>query len=392
MLRKDSPGGSASPELAPIEADLSRRIRICRVLGIFFVIVVHLQPAGEPIPGAPLLVEVSRYFFINVLGHASVPLLSLISGYLLLGSYESRGYARYLRHRFQILYIPMVVWNLIFAASLLTVNRAGFDTMSYERLVEIGWFNAIFAVWAAPINGPLYFLRDMFVISIFAPILVRAMRVAPLPTLAAAVVLAWLNLGAPVILRPITLVYFCLGLYLRMQRIELRSLDGRLAPILLISLAFWIFGTWLVFNSNVVENVFMASGWFDQVNRVVVIVLFWATSAWIAASATLPVFEWLEKFIYLVFLSHKVFLLLLGGAFKVAFDGYATYHYLTLMAVSPFFCVAGAWALLPVIRRLRPPLQHALTGRAVPSDIRLPKLAEAGPSAPPAAGDDPSAR
>ncbi len=92
MFAKDPNSRDASTQLGPLDADISRRIRTCRVLGIFFVIVVHLQPAGEAIPRSPQLVEIIRYFLINVLGHASVPLLSIISGYLLLGSDESRGY------------------------------------------------------------------------------------------------------------------------------------------------------------------------------------------------------------------------------------------------------------------------------------------------------------
>lgn len=304
-----------------------------------------------------------------------MPLLSLISGYLLLGSFESRGYGRYVRHRFLILYVPMVIWNLIFTATLLGVNSAGFETTSYQNLQEIGYFNAIFAVWAAPINGPLYFLRDMFVISLFAPLLVRSMRAAPIPVLIGAALLVWLNFGDPIILRPITLFYFCCGLFLRMKRTDLTVFDRHLSTILLAATAFWISGTWLVFNSSVVENLFLSAGWFDQVNRVVVIVLFWAASAKIADSASLPVFEWLEKFIYLVFLSHKVVLLVLGGAFKVAFDGYATHFYLVLMLISPFACILAAWMLLPAIKRMSPPLQRGITGRRVPTEIGWPRLA-----------------
>ena len=366
--------GGALAQPHPLDADLSRRIRICRVLGIFFVIVVHLQPTAEAIPGAPQLVEIIRYFLINVLGHASVPLLSIISGYLLLGSYGSRGYRDYLLHRFKILYVPMVAWNLIFAAAIISVDRAGFATNSYERLIETGAFNAIFAVWDAPINAPLYFLRDMFVISVFAPLLVRAIRIAPIFVLAVAGLLVWFNIGYPVIFRPITLFCFCAGLALRMYGTDLRVLDPRLLPLALASAAFWIFGTWLVFTGDVVENLFQATGWFDLANRFVAIVLFWVASAWIVTSLALPIFEWMEKFVYFVFLSHKVVLLFLGGAFRVVFDGYASYWYIPLMAAAPFVCVLAAWAALPAVRWFTPAIQRVLTGRTVPSDMRLPKL------------------
>ena len=145
-------------------------------------------------------------------------------------------------------------------------------------------------------------------------------------------------------------------------------------PIALASSAFWIVGTWFVFTGDVVENVFLATGWFDLANRFVVILLFWVASAWIIKSATFPVFKWMEQFIYFVFLSHKLVLLFLGGAFKVAFDGYASHWYLALMAAAPIVCVLAAWAALPLIRQLTPALQRILTGRTVNSAIGLPRL------------------
>ncbi len=212
----------------------------------------------------------------------------------------------------------MVAWNLIFAAALISVNQAGFDSNSYDRMLETGPLNSIFAIWKAPINGPLYFLRDMFVISIFAPILVRAIRSAPLILLTAAGLLVWFGLGEPVIFRPITLFCFCVGLGLRIYGSNLRALDAKLIPILLFSCVFWIGGTWFVFATGVVENMFDARGWFDMVNRLVVIVVFWVLGAWIATTSAVPIFEWMEKFIYLVFLSHSVVILFIGGAFKVS--------------------------------------------------------------------------
>ena len=268
----------------------------------------------------------------------------------------------------------MVAWNLIFAAALILVDRVGFDTTSYDLMLEVGAFNAIFAVWETPVNGPLYFLRDMFVISIFAPLLVSAVRAAPLVILVAVGLMVWFNISDPIIFRPITLFCFCAGLALRMYGADLRRLDPMFLPLALASSVFWIVGTWFVFTGNVVENLFLSAGWFDLTNRFVVIVLFWVTSAWIIQSVALPIFEWMEKFIYFVFLSHKLVLLFLGGAFKVAFDGYDSYWYLALMAAAPIVCVIAAWAALPIIRHFAPALQRILTGRTVPSAIGLPKL------------------
>ncbi len=147
-------------------------------------------------------------------------------------------------------------------------------------------------------------------------------------------------------------------------------------PIALASSAFWIVGTWFVFTGDVVENLFLATGWFDLANRFVVILLFWVASASIIKSATFPIFEWMEKFIYFVFLSYKLVLLFLGGAFKVAFDGYASYWYLALIAAAPFVCVLAAWAALPIIRHVAPALQRIPTGRTVPSSITCRGSAE----------------
>jgi surface polysaccharide O-acyltransferase-like enzyme len=354
-------------ELFEISPEISDRIKICRVLGIFFVVLVHLQPRSNVIEGAPRVIEAARYFFINILGHASVPLLSVISGYLLVSAMRSKTWGAYVRHRFQVLCVPMLVWNVIFAATISALYFLGFETGVWRWMLDAGPVSSILAVTSRPINGPLYFLRDMFVISIFAPLLIRAIRRAPWAVMLASGILVALDIGPPVIFRPLTLFCSCLGILLYVRQTDLHRLDRWLLPVLAISAAFWITGMFWVFSRGADINPFLSEGWFDLANRFVVIIVFWLVSGAVARSAVLPGFLRLERFIYLVFLSHTVTLFFISGAFYMAFNGYNTPFYLLLMAAAPFLCLLAAWLMLPTLRRLPAWAQRAITGRALPA-------------------------
>src|SRR5262245_14565639 len=91
--------------------DLSPSIRICRVLCIFFMCYVHVNPGLDAFDVSGALAQM-KFVLGDVLGRASVPALSFIAGYLGVAALARRGICTsYIRERWRRLMIPMICWN-----------------------------------------------------------------------------------------------------------------------------------------------------------------------------------------------------------------------------------------------------------------------------------------
>lgn len=80
---------------------------------------VHLHFAsdlGDIFPAVDAIV-------VETLGRSSVPLLSVISGFLMVGFFRKRGYFEAVLQRGRSLLLPMIIWNAI-AVLLLGQNGA----------------------------------------------------------------------------------------------------------------------------------------------------------------------------------------------------------------------------------------------------------------------------
>ncbi len=124
-------------------------------------------------PGATRLLDAqgslaSQVFLdviVDVLGRASVPLLSLISGLLFVLSFRRRGAAAVLQGKVQTLIVPMVAWSLPMIA-ILYLEPIATGALP-PAWTTIDWVNALFSVTSSPANGPLHFFRDIFVMAIY---------------------------------------------------------------------------------------------------------------------------------------------------------------------------------------------------------------------------------
>lgn len=344
---------------------ISDRIRTIRVLAILLVTVVHLQPALSEIDGAPALVEMTRFVVINIFGYAAVPILSIISGWLLVDTFAGKAsYGVYVRGRFLTLYLPLVTWSCILALLLTLFHLAGLQTSLFRRLVEMPIHDALFALSDRPVNYPLYFLRDIFVLSLFAPVLLWLGRRAPFVLLGAALLMFIGNVGSPVLLRPLTLLFFAVGIVLGTTRCDLLALDRYRGHILLSSLAFWAGMLVYLLYVREADDLYDRVKYLDLVNRTLVALVFWIIAdpmlRWVGRDRIVQ----MERRIYLVFLSHVVVIAVVGGAFGVVFGGYDTYAYLLLFAATPLYCYLAASAVFDLVRRLPSPLQIIVMGKS----------------------------
>lgn len=193
---------------------VKERIAIMRPLLILGTVYVHTGGVDDSIGWEwrnpfDYLVAVLR----NGLFRAGVPMLTLISGFLLFGAALDRTPMKMLRKKFRTLAIPFLVFNLAFIALMYPLEVFfGFAYRLPLTGVDLaGWLDRLFALTDTPFNMPLYFLRDMIVLILLAPLFGYLLRKAPMIGLALVSVIFFFDLDRHLVLRSTSAILFYVG-------------------------------------------------------------------------------------------------------------------------------------------------------------------------------------
>lgn len=145
---------------------------LARVISIFFVIIIH---AASPLYNNWELPpsEWMAGNIYNSIARVSVPLLFMISGYLLLNRQESiRSF--YVK-RAQKVVVPLLAWSIIY---LLWTNH-GYSNFTFINALKA----IVFAILKGPASYHLWFVYTLLAIYLFVPILRTFIRAADETTL-----------------------------------------------------------------------------------------------------------------------------------------------------------------------------------------------------------------
>jgi len=231
------------PEAAQINAALSRRIDIARVLCIIGMIYVHVPHGLDAPPVLGLTVDSLfgnlRAFIVEGFGRASAALLSVVSGYLvchaLVGSGRSVG--RLYRSRFKTIIIPMVIWGTITVAvyAVVSMTRETFLHIDFSSPADaiLQYLNFVFFLTDLPVGPTMHlaFLRDLFVCVLLAPVLLGALRLSAPIVLLLLAALYFLDIRTMFMLRPLILFAFAMGMLVYMRAVDVRCMDKWLLPL-----------------------------------------------------------------------------------------------------------------------------------------------------------------
>ena len=148
--------------------------------------------------------EVLKIVMSQTLVKMAMPTFFVMSGYLFFANVEQFNmeiYNQKIRRRIMTLLIPYIIWNLLMAAKLKTFS------------LNVLWL---------PANMPLWFLRDLMVVSLLTPIIYIGVRklgcwifVLLLPIYLTGI---WAIQPGP---NPYALCFFTLGAYLSIKKINL---------------------------------------------------------------------------------------------------------------------------------------------------------------------------
>ncbi len=130
-----------------------------------------------------LMSDWSTYEFLKLLisqtlVKVAMPVFFIMSGYLFFANVDVWNFKVYktkIWRRIKTLLIPYLIWNLLMAIKLKTFSWSMFWVYWKPAGVQIDWFGQE-QLMTAPANMPLWFLRDLMVVSLLTPIIYIILR------------------------------------------------------------------------------------------------------------------------------------------------------------------------------------------------------------------------
>lgn len=230
--------------------ELSSKIKTLSFVSIIVVVFIHafnFPLHDDKIVSQPLAYKLSFFieFFISYgLGHFAVPLFFALSGYLFFISYDNTiiSYKNKIKKRFYTLLVPYTLWFMItmlvyWVLQLIPGSHKYFQNFS----VSNSSFLDILKIYITePRPHQLWFIRDLFVIQLFCPIIYLLIRYLDFSLLFLLLIL-WIENEHVYIISSMGIFFFMLGSYLAINKINIEyKIDNpRCLLLIWIIIVFW---------------------------------------------------------------------------------------------------------------------------------------------------------
>lgn len=342
-----------------ISASISDAIRAARVICIFFMTYVHVQlfSLGELETSSQF--QIARSIIRDVAGRASVPLLSIISGFLIVGYLSRRSSLQAAKDRATTLLLPLITWNLIALLVFTALNRS--------QDISI---NSIFPFTEHGTQQHLTFLRDLFVVSLLSPLLIWGLRRTPIIIVMAIILItAFINTW-PVILRAPILMFFTFGLLFGLYRLENLAIYAWSKRF-----AYVAFGALLIYAAvsdiSQLNTYIQFTAW---IMPPICVLTFWSAARWIAAQPlSLRLVRILEPAVFLFYLSHYVTAQVFAGIYAQFKFAHTPWIYTLVWITIPVLCFTVATVGRSILAVLPNALSIALSGKSEAQPLASPK-------------------
>lgn len=234
-----------------------------------------------------LLADYIRIWISWVATHIAVPCFFVISGFLFFLKTPDLTrdiYKSKIKKRFYTLFIPYIIWNLIpfFIDLGLKLSKPllhGWSWFEYGRFVidqiNTNGFLNVFWKWntwggyypnwlgqyienSGPYNLPLWYLRDLIVVTLLTPLLYVLVKKAGRAFIAILIVLYFGGISSSIPgTSTTTLLYFSTGAYLAINRkniiVEFRKIEN---PCYLLAVIFMLLATYFSGNRSPIGHYF----------------------------------------------------------------------------------------------------------------------------------------
>lgn len=275
------------------------RIAFLRIVMIFGVIMLH-TPAYVPMSAiGDGWFDLIKAFFQLAVFRASVPVLTVISGYLLFKSCIDQEPVRCLTKKARTILIPFLCFNLPLAPVALGAEMFGGMHLSANLwpFDATGWLNAAFGLTDSPINYPLNFLRDLIVLILLAPLFGWLLRKSAWPGLVLVSVIFMGDFDGHLLQRNLMALQFYVGGMAAVRAWDLRCLD-RHAGILFVG---FVLACLAVLHFRMEDTTYL---------RLAAPFLLWPATAWAASTRFGTWLAGMSKYSFFLFLGHAPILML----------------------------------------------------------------------------------
>jgi len=364
---------------------LSAAIGIARVMCLLGIVYVH---AWTGLGGSALTAlndtaqGMMRWALMDLLGRSAVPLLGMISGWLVAGSLRRRPWRAFMTGKIRTILAPMILWNAM--AILLVSGAAAAGWIKAPMPTTWRWtIDELFCLFTPDdINVQMSFLRDLFICMAAAPLIIRLPGPALLLVVAGALCWTITGFAFPLLLRPAILLFFLVGIIAR--RADAAERMGA-TPILYVALpyvALALMKIWFeTLGGGYAAAHPLADMTLDVAMRFVTALFFWAIAWRLAASkAAAPILR-VEPYVFLMFCSHLI-MIWLGGPLIGRLTGpMGSPFYPFFLIVQPGLVLLAALGLGGMLMRLSPTaalllsggrLRAADNGQAAPIMVAMP--------------------
>lgn len=212
---------------------------------IILVVFIHMNPTFDSVGYWGLT--------INTIAQVAVPCFFVIAGYFFVGNkpLTLEMYKVKLKKRVVTLLIPYLLWNLVpslvlIGGNLFSIVFRGKSTEDLMTFLTDLWNDGVWHLWWDKVNGmpsdsPLWFLRDLIVMCVLAPVFYYFIKkggklaVVIWCLLYVFLPVSWAHLSGI----SITAVFFFnIGLYLRYNGIDLVGGSNKIYQLVCVATAF----------------------------------------------------------------------------------------------------------------------------------------------------------
>jgi surface polysaccharide O-acyltransferase-like enzyme len=145
---------------SPPKPDRIAWVDFLRSIAIFLVIVIHTAgPLAYQWENIPRLEWMAGNFY-NAFARVSVPLLFMVSGYLLLGKQES--ISDFYTKRFRKVFVPFLFWSVFYL-----VWENGYRDFTFFNAIKA----VVYALVTTPASFHMWFLYELLAIYLFVPLI-----------------------------------------------------------------------------------------------------------------------------------------------------------------------------------------------------------------------------
>jgi hypothetical protein len=230
----------------------SLRMKLLRFPLIVGVVLVHSSETSVGLAQSQLGMRSAGWFggflinlFSEGLGRSAVPLSLIFAGYLLAQGFDGSfgAYTQRLKSRVHTLLLPFLFWNLfalgLYALAQTLPATAAFMSGRHTPVANFqtqDYLQALLAIGGTPIAYQFWFVKDLMLLVVLSPLLLRGLKVAPRPILTTLFFLWLTGLWTTDVIASRAALFFCIGLAMGCHGVDLFKLDRFAKPITVLYL------------------------------------------------------------------------------------------------------------------------------------------------------------